>query len=136
MLMVASVGTRRIGVASVALLAILLAGARSHAQSLSSPAVSELGQLRILYVGHPDSDRQKDFVQFLGQHFSTVKTGDLRAFKEKDTDGFDVTLLDWDRNDLQGPRPTVSESFSRPVITIGVPGGLIGRQWRLKTGYM
>ncbi|MCX5643940.1 MAG: hypothetical protein NTZ17_04535 [Phycisphaerae bacterium] len=129
-------GTRRIGVASVALLAILLAGARSHAQSLSSPAVSELGQLRILYVGHPDSDRQKDFVQFLGQHFSTVKTGDLRAFKEKDTDGFDVTLLDWDANVLEGPYPKVSEGFARPVITLGVRGALICRRWRLKAGYL
>ncbi len=92
--------------------------------------------LKILYAGRPDSDREKDFVSFLKKYFDVVQTGNLETFKEADTQGFDVTLLDWDRNDLQGPRPTVSESFSRPVITIGVPGGLIGRQWGLKTGYM
>lgn len=132
--MIASVVARRIGVVWATV--TLLAGAASYAQSSSTPAAAELGQLRILYVGHPDSDRQKDFVQFLGQHFSTVKTGDLTAFQEKDTDGFDVTLLDWDWNDLKGPRPRVSPSFSRPVITLGVPGGLICSQWGLKTGYL
>jgi len=114
----------------------LLAGAGSHAQAQSTPAAPELGKLRILYAGRPGSDREKDFVGFLKKYFDVVGTGNLETFKETDTQGFDVTLLDWDWNELQGPRPTVSESFSRPVVTIGVPGGLIGRQWRLKTGYM
>lgn len=92
--------------------------------------------LRILYAGRPGSDREKDFVGFLKQHFDTVQTGNLQTFTEADTRGFDVTLLDWDWNDLKGPKPTVSDGFSRPVITLGVPGGMIGRQWRLKTGYL
>lgn len=92
--------------------------------------------LKILYAGHPGTEREKDFVGFLKQYFDVVQTGNLETFKEADTQGFDVTLLDWDWNELNGPRPVVSESFSRPVITIGVPGGLIGRGWRLKTGYL
>jgi hypothetical protein len=92
--------------------------------------------LKILYAGRPGSDREKDFVSFLKKYFDTVQTGNLKTFKETDTQGFDVTLLDWDWNEFKGPRPQVSEGFSRPLITLGVPGGLISSQWRLKTGYL
>lgn len=92
--------------------------------------------LKILYAGRPGSEREKDFVKFLREHFDTVQTGNLETFKEADTQGFDVTLLDWDTNEFRGPRPKISEGFSRPVITLGVPGGLIALQWRLKTGYL
>jgi hypothetical protein len=92
--------------------------------------------LKILYAGRPGSGREKDFVRFLKKYFDVVQTGNLQTFKEADTQGFDVTLLDWDWNDLKGPRPAVSPSFARPMITLGVPGGLICSQWRLKTGYL
>ncbi|OHB65487.1 MAG: hypothetical protein A2Y77_11045 [Planctomycetes bacterium RBG_13_62_9] len=92
--------------------------------------------MRILYAGRPGSDREKDFVSFLKQHFDVVQTRDLRRFEETDTQGFDVTLLDWDNNVLEGPWPRVSEGFSRPVITLGVNGGGICQQWRLKTEYL
>jgi len=136
--MIASTGIRRIGIASAtaALLLVLLAGARSHAQTQSTPAATETSKLRILYAGHPGSDREKDFVGFLKKHFDVVQTGNLQTFKEADTQGFDVTLLDWDINEFKGPRPKISESFSRPMITLGVPGGLMCMGWRLKTGYL
>ncbi len=92
--------------------------------------------LKILYAGHPGTDREKDFVSFLKKYFDVVQTGNLATFKEADTQGFDVTLLDWDWNDPNGPKPKISQSFSRPVVTLGIPGGLICRQWHLKTGYM
>jgi hypothetical protein len=92
--------------------------------------------LKILYAGHPGTDREKDFVGFLKKYFDVVQTGNLQAFKEADTQGFDVTLLDWDINESKGPRPQLSQGFSRPLITLGVPGGLISMQWRLKTGYL
>jgi hypothetical protein len=136
--MIASARMRRIGVAlaTVVLLVILLAGARSHAQTQSAPAAGEMGKLRILYVGHPDSDREKDFVQFLGAHFATVKTADLTAFKEKDTVGFDVTIFDYDGDGFKAPRVRISPQFSRPLVTVGVPGGLMCSGWQLKTGYL
>ena len=92
--------------------------------------------LRIFYAGRPGSDRERDFVKFLREHFDSIQTGNLQTFKEADTQGFDVTLLDWDTNEFKGPRPTVSEDFSRPIMTLGVPGALICSQWRLKTGYL
>jgi len=92
--------------------------------------------LRILYAGRPGSEREKDFVGFLKKYFDVVQTGNLQTFQEADTQGFDVTLLDWDWNEFKVPRPKISESFSRPLITLGVPGGLICSQGRLKTGYL
>jgi hypothetical protein len=91
--------------------------------------------LKILYVGRPGSDREKDFVGFLKQYFDVVRTGNLETFQEADTQGYDVTLLDWDWNVIRGPYPKVSRGFCRPVITLGVRGGLICRNWRLKTGH-
>jgi len=92
--------------------------------------------LKILYAGRPGSDREKDFVGFLKRYFDVVQTGSLETFQEADAQGFDVTLLDWDWNAFEGPRPKISESFSRPLITLGVPGGMICNEWRLKTGYL
>jgi hypothetical protein len=134
--MIAAMGIRRIGLTSLAtaVLVILLAWSGSYAQS--TPAAAEMSKLRILYAGHPGSDREKDFVGFLKQFFEVVQTGNLETFKEADTQGFDVTLLDWDWNEFKTPRPMVSPKFSRPLITLGVPGGLLCSQWRLKTGYL
>jgi hypothetical protein len=134
--MTASTRMRRIALVSVAavLLATLLVDSRSYAQA--APAAAEKGKLRILYVGHPGSEREKDFVQFLGQHFETVKTADLSAFKDQDATGSDVTILDYDGDGFKAPRPRVSPGFSRPLITVGVAGGLLASQWGLKTGYL
>lgn len=112
---------------------VLLAGAVLG----SAQDQSQLNRsLKILYAGRPGSDREKDFVGFLRKHFDTVQTGDLQKFQEADTQGFDVTLLDWDWNEFKGPRPQLSPNFSRPLLTLGVPGGLICDRWRLKTGYL
>jgi len=91
---------------------------------------------RILYAGHPGSEREGDFIQFLRRHFGTVETGDLEKFAEAQCDGFDVTILDYDGEGFEAPRPRISEQFSRPLVTVGVPGGLMCSQWRLKTGYL
>jgi hypothetical protein len=129
--MIASAGVKRIGIACA--MAVLLVSAGSQAQS---PSAGEISKLRILYAGHPGSDREKDFVQFLGQHFATVKTGDLSAFREKDAEGFDVAILDYDGDGFKAPRPMVSAGFSKPLITLGVAGGLMCDRWGLKTGYL
>jgi hypothetical protein len=131
--MISLTKTKGMGLASMAavLLAILPTGARSYAQ-----AQAQVSKLRILYAGHPGTEREKDFVGFLQKYFDVVRTGNLETFKEADTEGFDVTLLDWDWNAFEGPRPKLSESFSRPIMTLGVPGGMICNEWRLKTGYL
>jgi hypothetical protein len=157
--MVAATEIRKIGIVSVTtvLLIVALAGIEGRAQSSSAPADTQVSKLRILYAGHPGSDREKDFVRFLGQHFETVKTVDLGAFaktgfKDKDAEGFDVTIFDYDGDGFKAPQPPVLPRFldeaakdspsmvglrfTRPLITVGVAGGLMCSRWSLKTGYL
>jgi hypothetical protein len=126
--------SRQSGMALLAAVCVLGMAFVSTAESAGGTGIDK--NIRILYVGRPGSDREKDFVDFLKQHFNTVRTGNLQAFKESDTEGFDVTLLDWNVNDFNAPRPMVSDKYSRPTITLGVPGGLICDRWRLKLGYL
>ncbi len=103
----------------------------------ADPMVADAGKaLHILYAGHPGSERERDFVRFLAKHFGTVKTGDLKAFKERDAQGFDVTILDYDGDGFKAPRLALTRGFSRPVITVGVVGALICGSLNLKTGYL
>lgn len=105
-------------------------------QSAAAGRADGQGSLRILYAGHPGSEREADFVQFLNRQFGAIETTDLAAFRESQCDGFDVTILDYDGNGLNAPRATLSRQFSRPVITMGVAGALMGAEWGLKTGYL
>ena len=92
--------------------------------------------LRILYVGHPATERQKDFTQFLNKYFKQVQTGDLKEFSEDQANGFDVVILDYDGDGFKSPRPQLSRQYARPTVTVGVTGAFICSQMRLKTGYL
>jgi hypothetical protein len=100
--------------------------------------------MRILYVSHAGSAREKDFVDFLSQHFGTVSKGDWATFAESQCAGFDVTILDYDYDgdsalSMSGPRLprlNLSREFSHPVITVGYAGAITAKSLKLKTGYM
>jgi len=98
--------------------------------------------LRILYVGLPNTERQKDFVSFLSRNFTEVKTADLYTFREEQTNDSDVVILDKDGIlwGSEGGRPLrdlkVSNQYSRPTISLGIPGAFWTDRMRLKTGYM
>jgi len=136
----------RIRAAGVACLTVLVGTALCTAADqagptgVNPPSASANPQLdrslKVLYSGRPGSDREKDFVGFLQKYFDVVRTGNLETFQEADTQGFDVTLLDWDVPVFEGPCPVFSESFSRPVITLGVHGSKICSRGQLKTTYL
>jgi len=86
--------------------------------------------LRILYAGLPNTERAKDFTDFLAEHFAQVETIDYNTFKEGQSRGFDVVILDY------APRPNISREYSRATITVGVPGADICSSLSLKTGYL
>ena len=99
-------------------------------------AKTDVGKdIRILYVGRPGTDREKDFVDFLSKHFGTVAKGDWTAFAEAQCTGFDVTILDYDGDGLDAPHVNLSQGFSHPIITVGVPGAFVCSAANLKTGY-
>jgi len=99
--------------------------------------------LKILYVGLVNTERQKDFVSFLSNNFTEVKTANLYAFKEEQTNNSDVIILDKDGIQWAGRgdgKPLmdfpVSDQYSRPTISLGIPGAFWTDRMRLKTGYM
>jgi len=98
--------------------------------------------LRILYVGLPNTERQKDFVSFLSKNFTEVKTADLYTFKEEQTKDSDVVILDKDgiQWGSRGGKPLrdlqISAQYSRPTLSLGIPGAFWTDRVRLKTGYM
>ncbi len=102
------------------------------------PAPPEKIAMHILYAGHPGSAREKDFAEFLGKYFTQVQTGDLATFGDRSADGFDVAILDYDGDGMDAfhaPRPKLSQNYTHATVTVGVIGGLLGSQLRLKTGY-
>jgi hypothetical protein len=98
--------------------------------------VGEKIDLRILYAGLPDTDRQKDFVKFLSGHFEKVGVGDYLNFTSDQADGFDVVILDHDGAEFRAPRPDVGRDYSRATVTMGVPGAFISSSLGLKTEYL
>jgi hypothetical protein len=90
--------------------------------------------LDILYAGNPASERTGDFAEFLTRHFASVETTDLAALTEEQARRFDVIVLDHDAR--RPPRPTFSQGYGVPTVTVGATGAHIGSTNRLKTGYL
>ena len=100
------------------------------------PLTPRKSALRILYAGYPDSPRGRDFVSFLTPFFHEVKAVNVLEFNEKAATGYSVIMIDNHRWSLPDPvRPRLSQAYSRPTMTIGVPGSWLCGDLRLKTGY-
>jgi len=97
---------------------------------------SEKIGLRILYAGLPNTDRAKDFVDFLTRHFQQVETTDYNTFTGSHTADFDVAIVDHDGAYNSAPRLRISRQYARATITVGVPGAFLCSNLSLKTGYM
>lgn len=143
MAMLSNAGFRRKTILSIVCAAALCASCALLSKAPRAPARTELGvtsagkiDLRLLYVGHPVSAREADFVGFLKSHFEEVTTGDLAKFGETDADGFDVVILDYDGDGFKAPRARLKRDYSRATVTVGVVGAFICNGRGLKTGYL
>lgn len=99
-------------------------------------AVSEKIDLRILYAGLTNTDRAKDFVDFLGKHFKQIEITDYNTFTGNETADFDVAIIDHNGVAFRSPRPNISRQYTRATVTMGVPGAFICSNLSLKTGYL
>ncbi|MGA3267107.1 MAG: hypothetical protein ABSE16_09815 [Verrucomicrobiota bacterium] len=115
-----------------ALVAALLLGVARC--GFAQAALTNKLPLHVLYAGHPGSGREADFVAFLKEHFREVSTTDAAQFTGHRM--FDVVLVDYDGDGFKAPRPALPDAYTRPTVTLGVMGGLLCSQHRLKTGYM
>ena len=121
-----------------ALVAMLLGTLAFSGHALSAERAKGPGKidLKILYAGHPKSEREKDFVDFLSKHFTHVATGDLAKFTPASGKGHDVVILDYDGKGFKGPQPRLPRSYARSTVTVGVIGGLISGGMGRKTDYL
>lgn len=97
-------------------------------------AVTDKIDMKLLYAGHPGSDREQDFARFLKLRFVEVRTCDLATISEEVAGSADVVILDYDQT--KHPRPRFSNDYGVPTVTMGVAGAHIGSTNRLKTGYL
>jgi hypothetical protein len=104
--------------------------------SSSDSGSQDRAGLRILYAGLLETDRAKDFVAFLGEHFAKVETTDYNTFTGSQAAGFDVTIIDHDGADIEAPRLLLHPFYGAATITIGVPGAHICSRLNLKTAYL
>jgi len=91
--------------------------------------------LGVLYAGFPGTDREKDFVALLKQHFAKVETTNLGSISMKTAAPFDVVIADWKErfkyvdgkatNYVEGPAFRLDEDFTKPIVMIGAVGGEI-----------
>jgi hypothetical protein len=93
-------------------------------------------RIRVVYVGRSGSARQKDFVALLRGHFRDVQVADPGEFDPGKADAADVTILDCDSRGFDVPHIRFPDDYARPTILVGLPGALIWRSCRLKTGYL
>ena len=97
---------------------------------------SEKIPLCILYAGMQNTDRAKDFVDFLKTYFQQVETTDYKTFTGSHDADFDVAIIDYDGADTRAPRININRQYSRATVTMGVPGAFICSGLSLKTGYL
>jgi len=99
-----------------------------HVSVSEQTGTAEKIDLRILYVGQPDTERTKDFIEFLSKNFEKVGNIDKKTFNEHKTDEFDVIVIDEIIN--------ISREYLRATVTIGGAGTRVGDRLSLKTGYL
>jgi len=107
-----------------------------HISASGQTDTTEKINLRILYAGLPNTDRAKDFVDFLTKHFKQVETTDYITFTGEEAADFDVAIIDHDGLDTRAPRPKVSRQYTGATVTMGVPGAFVCSNLSLKTGYL
>jgi hypothetical protein len=114
------------------ILALVACGIAQRAQAAYDPGKIAL---RILYVGVPGSEREKDFLFFLKTHFQEAASADIGKFSEDQANNFDVILFDYEGDAFKAKRLRLSQAYKRATVTIGVYGSLMCGDLRLKTGY-
>ncbi len=135
--------TMTFGIALV-MVFVLAGGSIGLGQEVVSKAeVSGKIPLKILYVGVADTERSRDFVGFLSENFTEAKFANVRTFKEEHAKDSDVIILDkdgveWGISRVDFPLTNIkfSEAYSKPTISMGIPGAFFTGEMKLKTDYM
>jgi len=109
--------------------------------AVPAPVLEKLPQ-RVLYAGTADSERTRQFVALLGEHFAAAAFADYSAFDPASADGFDVVIFDAEVRPtettigLPMSRPELPEDWDRPSVLIGAGGVMVAESFESKLDWL
>ena len=122
------------------LLLLVLAGSAPQS-SKDKEALGEARKFKILLAGKRGGPRETVFGAFLGKYFAKVDAINLEQLTEKAAEKYDVVIADWERRYAHGdfqdhkkPKLRLPESFSKPILLMGVVAGEIQRHTKIGYG--
>src|SRR5438093_13597617 len=105
----------------------------------TTPA-ADLGKLKVLYVGDPETPRAKQFEGFLRQNLGRVQIASRSAFKPAEANECDVVLLDWPQSggayqgrQIHAPLGERAD-WTRPTVLVGSAGLNLAVAWQVRGG--
>jgi hypothetical protein len=79
--------------------------------------------LNVLYVGKPDTEREKEFVEFFGKHFSKVQKESIEGFDFAKSRDADVIMLDYQSAKIM-EAPSFPDGYITPTLLTGWAGAM------------
>jgi hypothetical protein len=105
---------------------------------------SDLGSLKVLYVGDQGSEREQAFSAFLQKQVASVSTANREGFDSESAASYDVVLLDWSQDSVHDHAPGwgsrlvsplgARDHWCKPTVLLGSAGLHLAVAWRLKGG--
>ncbi len=127
------------------LLGLLLFGSPLICMGQQEAPVKKKVDLKVIYVGQPETDRSKSFVKLLSDNFTKVEMLDQAKFEATKTAEFDVVVLDYVRPPRQrgagatrgarSPGLQLPEGYSKPTVVFGSFGMQAARAWLEPTSF-
>ena len=121
------------------LLGLLLFGSPLICMGQQEAPVKKKVDLKVIYVGQPETDRSKSFVKLLSDNFTKVEMLDQAKFEATKTAEFDVVVLDYVRPPRQrgagatrgarSPGLQLPKDYSKPTVVFGSFGTRTALNW-------
>lgn len=109
--------------------------------AVPAPVLEKLPQ-RVLYAGTADSERSRQFVALLDEHFAAAAFADYSAFDPARADAFDVVIFDAEVRPtdnsigLPSSRPELPDDWDRPSVLIGAGGVMVAESFESKLDWL
>lgn len=90
--------------------------------------------LKVLYLGSPDSERGKSYTAFLRDHFTNVTALPRVGFDPAKADTADVVVLDWPQSERSAKVELplgAKASWNKPTVLLGSAGLLLASRWHI-----
>jgi hypothetical protein len=93
--------------------------------------------LDVLFIGAPDTTRSRDFLEFLGKTFRSVRFASHAEGPTSADEAIDVAVLDWsqqERDDGDAPLGA-RDRWTTPTVLLGSAGLNLSSRWKLRGGW-